>query len=167
MFCGLPFSGKSTLARDLSDGLGVAHVEIDRINTERSIGLDGAAIGADDWNETYAESFRQLESYLRAGESVIHDATNYSRDQRQRLRSIANAVGAETVIVYVAVPGAEVRRRWRANRVSGERHDVRETDFLNVIDGFEEPNDDEGIVIRVDGLQSIAEQSARLNSSPS
>ncbi len=143
--------------------MGVAHVEIDRINTERSVGLDGATISADDWNETYAESFRQLEFHLRSGRSVLHDATNYTREQRQRLRSFANTVGAETVIVYVAVPEEAIRRRWLANRASGVRHDVRDADFLNVLDGFEEPDDDDGFLLRIDGLASVAEQIARLN----
>lgn len=151
VMCGLPFAGKSTLARELAATAGAAHVEIDRINMDRAAGLNGAEIDADTWATTYAEAFRQIERHLVAGRSVIFDATNYTRRQRDDARAIADAHGARSAIIHVIVVEGEARRHWLANRATGERNDVRDEDFLNVVARFEPPGDDEGTVIRFDG----------------
>src|SRR5687768_7878376 len=95
ILCGLPFTGKSTLARNLAARIGAEHVEIDQINTERGVGLDDAVIGVADWDVTYTVSFQLVERHLVAGHSVIYDATNYTREQRERLRAIADTCRAE------------------------------------------------------------------------
>jgi predicted kinase len=163
ILCGFPFAGKSTFARDLAAKIGAEHVEIDRINTERGFGLDGAAIGASDWDETYKVSFRRVKHHLIAGRSVIHDATNYTRDQREKLRAIADMCSAETIVVCIELPEAEARRRWLANRANGQRHDIRDDDFRNVLDNFEPPGADEGIAIHLDGQQPLATLARQLD----
>jgi predicted kinase len=133
----------------------VLHVEIDQINTARGLGLDGAPISAADWATTYAEAFRHVEQGLAMDRSVIFDATNFTRAQRDQVRHIGNRYGAETVILFVDVPAAEARRRWLANREIGQRYDVRDEDFANVMDHFEPPGEDEGVMVRHDGSRAI------------
>lgn len=155
ILCGLPFSGKSTLARELARRFGLEHVEIDRINSERGVGFDGAPISQQEWTATYSESFRQLERCLANGRSAVYDATNFTRQQRDRVRRIAGRFHACAAVIHLDLPD-EARRRWQVNRLSGERYDVRDDDFAQVADNFEPPTDDEE-TIRYDGQTPLDE----------
>lgn len=142
ILCGLPFSGKSTVARELTRRFGLVHVEIDRINSERGVGFGGTPISQQEWIATYSESFQQLERCLSDGQSVVYDATNFTRQQRDRLRRIAGRFRARAVVIHLDLPD-EATRRWQANRQSGARYDVRDEDFTHVADNFEPSTDDE------------------------
>ena len=161
ILCGLPFAGKTTLARELGQRLGFARVEIDAINAERGVWDDRHGMSPEEWDETYRESYRRLEALLRAGRSVIYDATNFTREQRDRPRAIAARHGVPATVIYLDVPEAEARRRWRHNRETGRRADVRDEDFALVATAFEPPAGDEAAV-RYDPGAPLDEWIARL-----
>ncbi|MBV9577621.1 MAG: hypothetical protein JO057_03415 [Chloroflexi bacterium] len=52
--CGVPFAGKPTIAVRLAEQTDAVLVRLDAINLERGVGLDGAAISADDWRHRTA-----------------------------------------------------------------------------------------------------------------
>jgi predicted kinase len=155
ILCGLPFAGKTTLAQAMARRLGFTSITLDDINSERGVGLTGEAISQADWARSYAEAHRRLDAALAAGQSVIYDATNFQRKERDRLRDIATRHGLPATVVYLNLPAAEVRRRWLDNRASGVRYDVRDEDFAQVADNFEPPADED--VIIYDGTQPVAE----------
>ena len=64
--CGLPFAGKTTLARAIADQLRVPYLALDAINSERGLGLAGAAITPAEWEGTYAEAYRRIATTLPA-----------------------------------------------------------------------------------------------------
>lgn len=148
--CGLPFAGKSTLARALAAHTGARHIALDAINTERGLGLDGAAITPEQWDETYAVTYRRIEEALAAGDSVIYDETCFLRAQRDTVRAIAARAGACAQLIWVTTPEATARARWLANRQSGVRFDVRDDNFAQVVTRFEPPTPDER-ALRYDG----------------
>ena len=156
ILCGLPFAGKSTVARALAARSGCAQIEIDAINTARGLGLDGSALSAADWHATYQLAFDELKRTLTAGQSASFDATNYTRAQRGHLRALATAAGAVSVTIFGDVAPVAARRRWLANRARGasERNDVRDDDFQNVLDHFEPPAPEER-TLRYDGAESL------------
>jgi predicted kinase len=88
--------------------------------------------------------------------SVIYDETNFARLQRDRLRAIADTQGAVTHVVYIAVSEPEARRRWTGNRITRERGDIRDDDFVYVAQHFEPPANDEA-AIRCESTQSVHE----------
>jgi predicted kinase len=156
LLCGLPFTGKTTLATALARRFGWQYISLDAINTERGLGLDGQAIGPDEWNDTYAEAYRRIEACLKNARSVIYDETNFARLQRNRLRAIADTQGAATHVVYIAVPEPEARRRWIRNRSTRKRGDIRDDDFVYVAQRFEPPASDEA-AITCESTQSVPE----------
>lgn len=146
--CGLPFAGKSTIARELAKEVGASIVRLDAINAERGLGLDGQPIPPHEWERTYAEAYQRLEHALAADSSVIFDHVNFTRAERDRVRHIAAQHGANVQIVYVPVTAAEARRRRLANRARGDRNDVRDDDFELVVTHFEPPDDERDVVWR-------------------
>lgn len=146
--CGLPFAGKTTMSRTLAEGLeNAVHVEIDQVNTERGFGIDAALISPTEWAETYRLAYQRADEALSTGHDVVFDATNYSRAQRDILRMNANRQGADSAVIFVDVPAEECRERWRDNRVSGARYDVRDEDFERVVDKFDPPRPDERVIL--------------------
>lgn len=144
--CGLPFAGKSTLARALAARLGAVHLELDAINAERGLGRRGAALSNAEWAATYREGRRRLENHLAAGRSVVYDAVSFRRAHREQLRRVARRHGASAAVVHLATPVAEIGRRRRANRDRPTRGDVRPEDFALVAEGFQAPGPDEDAV---------------------
>ena len=143
ILCGLPFAGKTTLARALERQLGIALVELDGINSVRGVGLHGEAISPEEWDRTYAEAYRQLDAFLAAGQSVLFDAANFTKEQRDSLRALAGKRGARSLVIYLDVSEAEARRQWLQNRATGKRYDVRDEDYAQVVNFFEPPAPEE------------------------
>ena len=154
ILCGLPFAGKSTLARAMASVRGVAVVETDAINTERGLGLNGAALAPTQWDTTFAEAYRRVGALLDAGRDVVFDSTAYAREQRDLLRGLARDHRARAMVLFVNVAAETSRRRWQANRRTGARNDVRDDDFRNVVEHFEPPGDDER-ALRYDGTEPV------------
>lgn len=128
------------------------HVEIDRVNTERGLGIDAAPIPPTEWAETYRVAYQRADETLSSGLDVVFDATNYSRAQRDILRMNARRQGADSAVIFVDVPLEECRERWLANRESGERYDVRDEDFERVVNRFDPPEPEERVILYLPGM---------------
>lgn len=156
ILCGLPFAGKTTLAKALVRELGLSRVSIDDLNTERGIWDDEKGLSPEEWTNIYNEAYRRIDALLSQGKSVVDDNANFTREQRDRLRAIAVKHDVPTTVIYVTTPLAEVRRRWQENRQTRVRSDVRDDDFAQVVDSFEAPTDDEDVVC-YDGTMRVGE----------
>ena len=147
ILCGLPFAGKTTLARTLIQRLDLVRVSIDEINGVRGLGFNNSPISSEDWNLTYNESYRQLALYLHIGRSVVYDAANATRWERDKARAIATQHHAETQVIYVTTPASITRQRWLTNRITPVRNDIRDDYFEMGIQHFEPPADDEHVLL--------------------
>jgi predicted kinase len=156
LLCGLPFAGKTTLARALEEWLGAIRVALDEINTERGIWNEETGLSSEEWAATYQEAYRRMATVLSRGKSVIDDSTNFTREQRDRVRSVADQHHAHTAVIFVDVPVPEVRRRWQENRRTPMRADVRDEDFAQVLEHFDSPTPEEH-VLRYDGTMSVGD----------
>ncbi|EFH84317.1 AAA family ATPase [Ktedonobacter racemifer] len=154
--CGFPFTGKSTLARELESWLGIKRVSIDEINGERGIWNDETGMSAEEWERTYQEAYRRIATHLSQDVDVIDESANFTREQRDRLRDIAEQHHAQASVIFIDIPLSEARRRWQANRQIRARADVRDEDFAHVVDNFAPPTEDEH-VLHYDGSLPPAE----------
>ncbi|MFL5759462.1 MAG: AAA family ATPase [Thermomicrobiales bacterium] len=163
ILCGLPFSGKSTLAKAMAEQLDLAHVELDSVHGERGLDLNAEAPTREDWIEAYRASFQKLDEVLAAGNSAVFDATSYRKIHRQRLTRIAARQGVPATIVYVDVSEAEAKQRRDENRTTNARPHVRDEDFALVSGEMQPPSADEGEVIYHSGepIQDWIEQIIR------
>jgi predicted kinase len=158
---GIPFSGKSTIVRELVRQRGCRAIVIDAINTARGIGIAGAPITLEDWEISFASARAQLDDALAAGESVAYDGHIWSHAQRDDFRALASAADADITFIYLDVPESVARERWQANRQTAHRHDVPDDLFTQAV-GLMEPPDEEERVMRYDGSAPIATWVAKL-----
>jgi predicted kinase len=156
ILCGLPFAGKTTLARALVCRLGINRVAIDDINTERGVWDDEIGLSPEEWTNTYNEAYRRIGIHLNRGESVVDDSVNFTKNLRDRLQAIARRYDAHSAVIYIDVSLSEAQRRWQENRQTLVRADVRDDDFAHIIEHFEPPTEDEQM-LRYDGSISVEE----------
>ncbi len=118
--CGLPGTGKSTLAAALARRLGMVHLATD-VTRKRIAGLaptarPDAAIAATLYSpemtrRTYAALRREARTWLARGISVILDGTYNDPRERALARDVARRRGARFLLVETSVSDAEARER--------------------------------------------------------
>lgn len=147
ILCGLPFAGKTTLAR-LFEEKGFKRVTVDDINIELGIGFSlEKRITHDEWTKAYTHYYKRIRTLLQKGKSVICDGVAYMQREREELRSIARSCYATSYVVYVPTGEKVVKERWIQNKQSKIRQDIREDDFEEVIQNFQYPTVDEHVLI--------------------
>ncbi|OGD12964.1 MAG: hypothetical protein A2W20_03950 [Candidatus Aminicenantes bacterium RBG_16_66_30] len=117
---GLPGTGKSTVAAALARELGAEVLSTDRIRREapRPPGFSRAEKGG-----VYERMFIRAERRLRAGRSVVLDATFYRERLRASALSVGRRAGTCAFVVEVVCPERTVRERMdrRLRAVRGSR----------------------------------------------
>src|SRR5258708_7804853 len=117
IMCGLPFSGKTTLAQELSKRFGIAIVGIDNIREERGFSwLENEKVTAEDWKSIFDESYKRTLAHLEEHKSVLYDSANQDRISRDRLRQIAHYGEVSSKVIFLDVPEGEIRKRWIKNQ---------------------------------------------------
>lgn len=144
--CGIPFAGKSTVARELAGRCGFALVSVDAIVVELGIDLGVDAGNQRGWARAMAEGFARTRARLARGESVVFDNANHTRRNRDRCRRIAGQVGAVFQLVWMDVPVEVARGRLLANRACPARGNVPDASFREIVDRFEPPLDEPDMI---------------------
>jgi predicted kinase len=151
LLCGLPFSGKSTMSRALSERFGIPHVEVDRY-VVGTFGQDRKPEPRD-WLPAYRIAIDEIRSHLREGRSVVFDAVGHRRRHRHRMRRLASELGARMTIIYLDVGVEEARERLFANRRNPVRFDVPDGGFAWIVSEMEPPAaDEEALIYRPEEL---------------
>jgi predicted kinase len=116
LICGLPASGKSTLARQLAPQLPAVRLDKDSWAIQ---------LGRDPWDEEFRVRLeRQLwmhsQDLLAQGQSVILEWGHWARVERDEKRLGARALGVGVELHYLAVPLEELIERAERRNLSGE-----------------------------------------------
>ncbi len=146
ILCGLPFSGKTTLGRVLSNGIGAVHLEMDRIVVEQGGSFEPGGLSNEVWIAAYKEGHRRLDRLLAAGRPVVWDAVSFRWSHREKLRRMASQHGVRSYLIWLDILLPEINRRRVANQLSRSRGDVADADFAMVANGFQPPRAEEGAV---------------------
>jgi len=97
VFAGLPASGKTTLARRLSEARGAVLVRIDSI--EQAIRANGPMFEMGDLG--YRVGYAIARDNLRAGRTVVADSVNPVRESRDAWRAVGEDCGVHVVEIEV------------------------------------------------------------------
>lgn len=108
MLSGLPGTGKSYLARRLSDRLRAPIIETDFV---RKMLFPQPSYSADESAIVHWVSRLLMRKLLARGAPVILDATNLIERQREMVYHVAEQAGARLVIVQTVAPEEVVRAR--------------------------------------------------------
>jgi predicted kinase len=138
LLCGLPASGKTTLARELADAYGAVRLNPDE--WELTLGVDPF----DEAFQTRLEAaFWELTKRLLVlGTSVVLEWGFWARSERDEKRQAARTLGAAVELRYLDAPYEELVRRVEDRHVSGGLAITgQHMDHYRAI--FEPPTDDE------------------------
>lgn len=144
ILCGIPFSGKSTLARKIVKNLGFTKIDLDEVKYELfGPNTPDAAVDQDGWDKIYQDMYKRIESSLKNGETVLQDAGNFTRYERGLVQDIARKHGIEFSTIFVNTPVEIAKERMNKNRETKERIDVSNEDFQSTLAELEPPLEDE------------------------
>ena len=141
LICGLPASGKSTLARELASTLPAIRLDKDEW---------ALRLGTDPWDEEFRVLLEhQLwvlsQELLAQGQSVILEWGHWARAERDEKRLGARALGVEVELHYLNVSLEELVERAERRNESGEwtASPIKRAHFEEWITVFQPPDEDE------------------------
>ena len=137
IMCGLSFSGKTTLARRIGEATGSAVVSYDELYA--TVERDPSVTGLDEWYLVVGLVHEHARAHLAAGRSVVVDSLNEEVVDRDRLRAVAAAEGAEALVVHVEASLETIAERRRRNDATRERGTTSDENFRFVLSRFEAP----------------------------
>ena len=120
IFCGLPATGKSTLASKLADALSLSLFQSDRVRKESEgiplskemvVAYDEGIYRREMRNRVYARMLALAQEQLKGGRSVILDASFSKRKWREEARQLASDL--DTNFIAVECTGSEEAIRAR------------------------------------------------------
>ena len=116
LICGLPASGKTTLARQLAPKIPAIRLDKDQWTTQ---------LGLDVWDDEFRVRLeRQLwaltQELLARGQSVILEWGHWARVERDEKRLGARSLGAGVELHYLHAPLEELFERVERRSASGE-----------------------------------------------
>jgi predicted kinase len=115
LLCGLPASGKTTLAGEIADAYGAVRLNPDE--WELALGVD--PFDAEFQGRLEAEFSRLTERLLALGTSVILDWGFWARSERDEKRDLGRSLGAAVELRFLDVPYEELVRRVEDRRADG------------------------------------------------
>lgn len=121
---GMPGSGKTFFARQLSEQLQVAHLQADRIRSE----LFQKPSYSKEENTVIASLMAYMTGeFLHNGVSVIYDVNSARTAHRRVLRNLANKYKAETIQVWLQIdPDTAFNRAIKRDRRTADDHYAQE-----------------------------------------
>ena len=151
---GLPFAGKSTLARAIAAAQGRSLIEVDRLIDHGAVPV-GEAVPDRVWIAAYRVAEARLRKELAAGRRMVYDGVNFRWVQREKLRRMAREFGQRVLVVQVTTPIDVNLARQRANDQHLTRPAVDAATFTMVGARFEPPREGEWAV-EYDGREPVA-----------
>ena len=148
LLVGLPYSGKTTLAKKLVKEYGFKHINIDELKWKAGyteVGDDEVPDEA--WEKIFKMADELLIKYLKEGKNVVNEYAWITKDWRDRARRVAAKGGFETKTIYLKIPFEEIEKRWRENSQTRARFHWPEKEFKQMFFDFEEPAAEEKVVI--------------------
>lgn len=146
MLTGLPFSGKSTLAKQLAEALQLKVLSYDHdIYEHYKDTVPAGTSKAEEFDRVQAIAHEHLRALLERGESVIYDDLNLEESDRQKVQEVVHACHARSVIIYANTPLDVIQKRREANNTTHGRGPISESTMQLDISLFQPPRPEESV----------------------
>lgn len=120
--CGLPGSGKTTIAEALSKRLKAPHISSDIIRKQMH---ERPVYSEEEKRDVYrAMAARALEMFRGGEETVVLDATYYKKEYLEMAKWAAQKAGSMTLIIECTISDKEAKRR-----IGGRKKGPSDADF--------------------------------------
>ena len=163
VFCGLPASGKTTLAKRTGDFLNVTPISSDRIRNEIAA-LISAETGVQDPGEgiyrenikdrVYGKIAEKAQGQLRKGNSVVLDASFSKKRWRDTVRQLSDEENAEYVFIECQARQEDLKKRLKSREEKETVSDARIQHLESIRNDFETFEENEKR-IQIDTTQKI------------
>lgn len=145
---GLPFSGKSTLARKLATALDLPVVSYDDdIYAKHKHEVPANTSPAEEFEIVQAIARQLIAEKLTAGQSFIYDDLGLQKEERESIRKVANDFGARYVLLFLNTPLSTIEQRRKNNNQSNLRGHIRDEKMALNISLLEKPESDEQAIV--------------------
>lgn len=145
ILCGLPYSGKTTLTKELVRRFGFAVVSVDDIMDKYQMHSD--TMSQEDWNKVYSEGYNNLKGLLKKGKTVILDVGNLKRSERNAARDIAKSLRVQYKLIYLDASEKEIKQRFHKNAQTNDREQLSDSTLDVALNMFQEPTEDENPIV--------------------
>jgi len=141
---GLPFSGKTTLSKELIQRFGFEIASVDEMLDKGHYVVE--TMSYDDWGVVYDQAFEKLEQLLKDSKTVIFDGGSLKKNERQALKNVAERLGIAWKLIWVNTPVSEIIERRKKNLTTQERDQLEDVTMEKALGMFEEPTSDENFM---------------------
>lgn len=145
---GMPGSGKTFVARQVTSQLNAAHIQADRIRAEL---FENPTYSKDENHIVNSLMTYMAGEFLSAGMSVIFDANVMRLSQRRALRNLALKLDAETVLLWLQIdPDSAFQRAAKRDRRKLDDKYAQDMDpatFREMLGGMQNPEMTERYVV--------------------
>lgn len=163
IFCGLPASGKSTLAQGLADSLDLPLFRSDTVRDKDSGQTNSAALPFNTGmyrfvlrGRVYARLFNLAQDKLRQGRSVVLDATFSAASWRQAAVCLAQDTNAGLIFVECHCPDTITQARLAQRETGESESDARLMHFEDLRASYEPfPDELQPLRIRINTAEPV------------
>jgi predicted kinase len=141
--CGVGFSGKSTLAKKIAEYTHATLVSQDSMFFEKEKELSLNLDNDKQWEMVLSMCITRIKEELTKGNSAVFDDTSLRVSHRDKLREIAEDADSETKVIFLNTPIETQKERQERNKITAERHDVKQEYLDQAIAELEIPGNDE------------------------
>ena len=140
---GLPFSGKTTLSKQIAQSLGIKRISFDEVWIESEKILDFIPT----WENISQKCEDIVVDELKNNISVIYDNLGDRLNNRDKMRQLVQKNNANFKLIYINISKEESKLRRQNNLLLKDHHLVSDTDFNNALNSFEVPTLSENPII--------------------
>lgn len=137
--CGLPFSGKSTVARFISEETAATLISFDELWKEKCGAYPTGTVDEIRWELIHSKALVEIEIALRNGATVVYDDLNHVESLRNHLRQLARTFHAQMKVIFLDIPTNILNKRRLVSLQANDRHRVKQSNIDIASAQFEVP----------------------------
>lgn len=147
MMYGFPGAGKTSFARQLSEELGIIHLQEDKIRHD----LFGPSISTVALKAAHKIMNFMAHDYLKAGISLVYDASVIRVSDRRKVREITHETRAKSLLVWLQVDPETTFERTtkRDRRKSDDKYAIEydEEMYRTILSHMQNPANEDYLVV--------------------